>query len=91
VRGTSALAYKLCNALVRYDASAFTGTGAAAAAATESPLEVVMFSKIECKLFPDECVAPIPQGFIVTLCAGTLWWPRWCKRFVWLAPALPWV
>ena len=50
-----------------HDAAAFTGSSAAAAAATEHPLEVVMFSKIECKLFPDEysVVAPLVQALCV--------------------------
>jgi hypothetical protein len=50
-----------------YDAAAFGGTSVAAAAAAERPLEVVMFSKIECKLFPDEysVVAPLVQALCV--------------------------
>jgi hypothetical protein len=50
-----------------YDAAAFSGTSAAAAAAAEQPLEVVMFSKIECRLFPDEysVVAPLVQALCV--------------------------
>jgi hypothetical protein len=50
-----------------YDAAAFGGTSVAAAAAADRPLEVVMFSKIECKLFPDEysVVAPLVQALCV--------------------------
>jgi hypothetical protein len=40
-----------------YDAAAFAGTSAAAAAAADRPLEVTMFSKIECRLFPDGYVS----------------------------------
>ncbi len=57
-----------------YDTAAFVGSSAAAAAASEQPLEVVMFSKIECKLFPDEysVVAPLVQALCVARSRATM-------------------